>query len=126
VPNKFHRKNPDDALALDAALCSAARLFSLRHDYRSAEGAETFIPDATVGISGQHANYVLIPLPPPFEWSAHIFKTTPTGPYRCMADLIHGGGPYSSLIRRVQEPATPVEVTKMPQADHVLIIAVRH
>src|SRR5688500_1604386 len=69
--------NPDDALALDAALCSAARLFSLRHDYRSAEGAETFIPDATVGISGQHANYVLIPLPP-FEWSAHIFKTTPT------------------------------------------------
>jgi hypothetical protein len=39
---------------------------------------------------------------------------------------LHGGRPYSGLIRRVQEPVALDEMTKMPQSDHVSIIAVRH
>jgi hypothetical protein len=72
---------------------------------------------------------VLIPLLAPFAWSDYIFKTTPTA---CTdaggtdAWRLHGGRPYSGLIRRVQEPVALDEMTKMPQTDHVSIIAVRH
>src|SRR5689334_4950396 len=77
VPNKFHKKDPDDVLALNAAGCSATCLFSLHlHNCCSYEGAEAFIPDAIMGISSQHANYVLIPLPAPFAYPGHTFKST--------------------------------------------------
>jgi hypothetical protein len=42
------------------------------------------------------------------------------------AGRLHGAQPYSGLIRRVQEPVALDEMTKMPQTDHVSIIAVRH